>query len=102
MSERLLRETHFAPFEAAVKEANLFSIMPAYHEIDGVPVHANGWMLDTLLRKEWGFQGTIVSDYYAMTELEKRHRVAADASEAANKLSKPARYRTHDQASINF
>ena len=83
LSERLLRETHFVPFEAAVKEASLFSIMPAYHEIDGVPVHASRWMLDTLLRKEWGFQGTIVSDYYAMTELEKRHRVAADASEAA-------------------
>ena len=83
LSERLLRETHFAPFEAAVKEANLFSIMPAYHEIDGVPVHASRWMLDTLLRKEWGFQGTVVSDYYAMTELEKRHRVATDASDAA-------------------
>jgi beta-glucosidase len=83
LSERLLRETHFAPFEAAVKEANVFSIMPAYHEIDGIPVHANRWMLDTLLRKEWGFQGTIVSDYYAMTELEKRHKVAADAADAA-------------------
>jgi beta-glucosidase len=83
LSERLLRETHFAPFEAAVKEASLFSIMPAYHEIDGVPVHANRWMLDTLLRKEWGFQGTIVSDYYAMGELEKRHKVAVDASDAA-------------------
>lgn len=83
LSERLLRETHFAPFEAAVKEANLFSIMPAYHEIDGVPVHADRWMLDTLLRKEWGFKGTIVSDYYAMTELEKRHRVAIDKADAA-------------------
>ena len=83
ISERQLRETHFAPFEAAVKEANLFSIMPAYHEIDGVPVHANKWMLDTLLRKEWGFQGTIVSDYYAMTELMKRHHVAADLADAA-------------------
>lgn len=83
LSERLLRETHFVPFESAIKEANLFSIMPAYHEIDGVPVHANKWMLDTILRKEWGFQGTVVSDYYAMTELEKRHHVAADAADAA-------------------
>lgn len=83
LSERLLRETHFVPFEAAVKEANLMSIMPAYHEIDGVPVHANKWMLDTLLRIEWGFQGTVISDYYAMTELEKRHKVAADLSDAA-------------------
>ncbi|MGI9036935.1 MAG: glycoside hydrolase family 3 N-terminal domain-containing protein [Pyrinomonadaceae bacterium] len=83
LSERLLRETHFVPFEAAVKEANLFSIMPAYHEIDGVPVHANAWMLDEVLRKEWGFQGTIVSDYYAIGELEKRHHVAADEADAA-------------------
>ncbi len=83
ISERQLRETHFRPFEAAVKEANLMSIMPAYHEIDGIPVHANKFMLDTLLRKEWGFQGTIVSDYYAMTELIKRHHVAADESDAA-------------------
>jgi beta-glucosidase len=83
LSERILRETHFAPFEAAVKEASLMSIMPAYHEIDGVPVHADKWMLDTLLRREWGFQGTIVSDYYAMTELEKRHKVAADLADAA-------------------
>lgn len=83
LSERLLRETHFSPFEAAVKEASLFSIMPAYHEVDGIPVHANKWMLDTLLRKEWGFKGTIVSDYYAMTELIKRHKVAADEADAA-------------------
>ncbi len=83
ISERLLRETHFVPFESAVKEANLFSIMPAYHEIDGVPVHANKWMLDTLLRKEWGFRGTVVSDYYAMTELFARHHVAADLADAA-------------------
>jgi beta-glucosidase len=83
LSERLLRETHFVPFEAAVKEAGLFSIMPAYHEIDGVPVHANKWMIETVLRDEWGFRGTVVSDYYAMTELEKRHRVAASAADAA-------------------
>ncbi len=83
LSERLLRETHFVPFEAAVKEANLFSIMPAYHEIDGIPVHASRWMLDTLLRKEWGFQGTVVSDYYAMTELFARHKVAIDKADAA-------------------
>jgi beta-glucosidase len=83
LSERLLRETHFVPFEAAVKEASLLSIMPAYHEIDGVPVHANKWMLDTLLRKEWGFRGTVVSDYYAMTQLQELHAVAADKSDAA-------------------
>ncbi len=83
ISERVWRETHFQPFEAAIKEASLFSIMPAYHEIDGVPAHANIWMLDTILRKEWNFQGTIVSDYYAMTELYARHKVAVDLVDAA-------------------
>lgn len=83
LSERILRETHFAPFEAAVKEANLFSIMPAYHEIDGVPVHANKWMIDTVLRKEWGFEGTTVSDYYAIKELNERHKVAFDLADAS-------------------
>jgi beta-glucosidase len=83
LSERILRETHFVPFEAAVKEASLFSIMPAYHEVDGVPVHTNKWMLDTLLRKEWGFKGTAVSDYYAIKELKDRHRVAIDYADAS-------------------
>ncbi len=83
LSERYLRETHFATFEAAVKEASLFSIMPAYHEIDGIPVHANKWMLTDLLRNEWGFKGVIVSDYYAMTQLEQIHHVAADKADAS-------------------
>lgn len=83
LSERILRETHFMPFEAAVKEAGLMSIMPAYHEIDGIPVHANKWMIDDVLRKEWGFKGTVVSDYYAMTQLQEIHSVAANLAEAA-------------------
>ncbi len=83
LSERIMRENHLVPFEAAVKEASLFSIMPAYHEIDGIPVHANKYYLDTILRKEWGFQGVVVSDYYAMTELHKRHKVAVDLADAA-------------------
>lgn len=103
LSERLLRETHFAPFEAAVRKANLLSIMPAYHEIDGVPVHANRWLLDTVLRNEWGFQGTIVSDYYANTQLMQRHKVAANEADAAKQaleagvdveLPDPAMYKT--------
>jgi len=83
LSERILRETHFVPFEDAIKEASLLSIMPAYHEIDGIPVHASKWMIDDLLRKEWGFRGTVVSDYYAMTQLQELHFVAADKADAA-------------------
>ena len=83
LSERLLRETHFQSFEAAVNEGGLQSIMPAYHEIDGIPVHANFWMLDTVLRGEWNFQGLVVSDYYAIGELQGRHHVAIDKADAA-------------------
>ena len=103
LSERYLRETHFATFESAVKKANLFSIMPAYHEIDGVPAHANKWLLDDVLRREWGFEGTVVSDYYAITDLMRRHHVAADEADAARQaieagvdieLPDPAMYKT--------
>lgn len=83
ISERMLRETHLAPFEAAVKRANLMSIMPAYHEIDGIPAHANKWLLQDVLRKEWGFDGVVVSDYYANGELIRRHSVAADDADSA-------------------
>jgi beta-glucosidase len=61
--------------------------MPSYNEIDGVPSHANRWLLRDLLRKEWGFKGFLVSDYYAIWELADRpdthgHHVAKDKKEA--------------------
>ena len=83
ISERILRETHMVPFEMAIKEANLMSIMPAYHEIDGIPVHSSKWLMDKVLRKEWGFNGVVVSDYYAMGQLQTLHFVAKDKSEAS-------------------
>jgi beta-glucosidase len=57
--------------------------MPSYNEIDGIPSHANRRMLRDVLRSEWGFEGTIVSDWRAIGELATRHRVAADAADAA-------------------
>lgn len=88
ISERHLRETFLAPFERAICEGGAMSVMASYNEIDGVPSHANQWLLRKVLRGEWGFEGSVVSDYYAIRELEDRpglfgHRVAADASEAA-------------------
>ena len=52
----------FYPFEVCVKQGHARSLMPSYNEIDGIPSHANRWMLHDVLRKEWGFEGTIVSD----------------------------------------
>ena len=65
VGERTLRELHFVPFKAAVQEANVYSLMPGYHEVDGVPVHASHWLLTDVLRKEWGFGGYVFSDYGA-------------------------------------
>ena len=72
VSERVLRETFLYPFEQAIRHGGAISIMPSYNEIDGVPSHANRWLLREVLRKEWGFQGYAVSDYYAIWELAYR------------------------------
>lgn len=81
--ERLLRSELLAPFEAAVKETNVAAVMPSYNEIDGVPSHANRWLLDDVLRREWGFRGAVVSDYFGIQQLVSRQHVAADLAEAA-------------------
>jgi len=85
-SERVLREVFFPSFEAAVKEAGIMSVMPSYNEIDGVPSSINKWLLQDVLRNEWGFKGHTVSDYYAIPQLVEIHHVAQDKTEAA-KLS---------------
>jgi beta-glucosidase len=87
-SERILREIHFFPFREIIQKANARSVMTNYHEIDGVPINANKWLVTDLLRKEWGFQGFVVSDYYSIREMHARygigaHRVAADGKHAA-------------------
>ena len=82
-SERVLREFFLPSFEAAVKEAGVMSVMASYNEIDGVPSHANKWLLEKVLREDWGFKGYIVSDYYGIQQLESLHHVAANKPEAA-------------------
>jgi beta-glucosidase len=83
LGERTLRDVFFYPFEVAIKRGHARSLMPSYNEIDGIPSHANRWMLHDVLRKEWGFDGTIVSDWQAISQLMSRHHVAADAADAA-------------------
>jgi len=87
ISERVLRETFLSTFDAAIHEGGAISVMASYNEIDGVPSHANRWLLRDVLRKEWGFNGFVVSDYYAIRELAERpelygHHVARDGKEA--------------------
>ena len=59
-------------------EGHIMSVMASYNEIDGVPSHANKWLLEKVLRQEWGFQGNVVSDYYAIPQMQELHHVAAD------------------------
>lgn len=87
VSERVLRETFLYPFEQAIKVGGAISVMASYNEIDGVPSHASKWLLRDILRKAWGFQGFVVSDYYAIWELGYRpdthgHFVAKDKKES--------------------
>jgi beta-glucosidase len=88
ISVRHLRETFLYPFERAIRDGGAMSLMASYNEIDGVPSHASTWLLRDVLRDEWGFDGTVVSDYYAIRELWDRpglfgHHVAANREEAA-------------------
>jgi beta-glucosidase len=83
ISERTLREVFLYPFRYIVQNGNVRNIMASYNEVNGIPSHANGWMLNTLLRDSWGFQGAVVSDYFAVKELNTRHAVAADWKTAA-------------------
>lgn len=87
VSMRVLRETFLAPFKACLQQGGAVSVMASYNEIDGVPSHASEWLLRDVLRREWGFDGFVVSDYYAIWELSDRpdthgHHVAADRREA--------------------
>ena len=84
-SERVIRENFFPPFEAAVKEARVGSVMASYNEIDGVPSHANHWLLDKVLRQEWGFDGYLSSDDNGLQMLVTTHHVAWDMADAARK-----------------
>lgn len=80
---RELREVFMLPFETAVKEANLQSLMNAYHELDGVPCAASKELLTDILRGEWGFDGLVVSDYFAIAEIERTHRLTDSRARAA-------------------
>ena len=87
VSLRLLRETFLYTFREALDKGGAISVMASYNEVDGAPSHANKWLMNDVLRKEFGFKGFVVSDYYAIWELGYRpdthgHFVAADKKES--------------------
>ncbi|NUR58713.1 MAG: glycosyl hydrolase, partial [Catenulispora sp.] len=83
MGRRELADVVLPPFEMALRLGGARSVMNSYAEIDGVPVAADEQLLTGLLRQEWGFTGTVVSDYFAVPFLHSVHGVAADGAEAA-------------------
>lgn len=82
-SERTLREFHFPPFKMCIDNAHPVSVMPSYNEIDGVPSHANAWLLKDILSKEWGYDGMVISDWRSFDQLDTKHFIAKDKKEAA-------------------
>ena len=84
MSEIKLRETYLPPYKAAV-DAGAASVMTSFNELNGVPASANKFLLDQILRKEWGFKGFVVTDYTSMNEMVQHGNVAneKEAGEAS-------------------
>src|SRR5437870_2661376 len=80
LSERTLREVYLPPYRAAL-DAGAATVMTSFNEIGGIPSTASPWLMTTLLRREWGFRGFVVSDYTAVAEL-RNHGVAGSRAEA--------------------
>ena len=83
MSELQLRQGYLPPYYAAV-EAGAATVMSAFNSLNGVPASANPFLLQTILRDEWGFNGAVVSDYTAVMELI-HHGIALDSATATQK-----------------
>ncbi len=83
LGERELRSVYMVPHEFLVKEGHVASLMPSYHCIDGVPCHANRWLLTDVLRGEWGFDGYLYADWGGVGMNCGFHRVAETLQEAA-------------------
>ena len=82
-AERIVRESYLAAFQAAIMEAGAGSVMASYNEINGIPSHVNPWLLDKVLRQEWGFRGFVTSDGGGLQMLVAVHHVAVDFADAA-------------------
>ena len=82
IGERELRSIMLKSFEPAIRDGKAMGVMAAYHEIDGIPITADPFLLKKILRQEWGFQGFVLSDLGAIRRLYDAHHVAATPEEA--------------------
>lgn len=80
---RELNDVFALPFEMVVRETDVGAVMPAYHDIDGEPCSTSRFLVHDLLRERWGFQGLVVADYEAVSQLYHDHRVAESMAGAA-------------------
>ena len=80
---REVADVFLPPFEMAVRDGGARSVMNAYTDLDGVPMASSTTYLTDLLREQWGFDGVVVADYFAVAFLEVMHAVARDRGEAA-------------------
>lgn len=83
LGERELRSVYLPPVEEVIRETGVLCVMPSYNEVDGIPSHANHWLLTDVLRGEWGFRGYTYSDWGGVTFNYSLHHVAADKADAA-------------------
>ncbi|MHA5052752.1 beta-xylosidase/alpha-l-arabinosidase [Streptomyces sp. SD15] len=84
LGPRELADVILPPFEMAVREGGARSVMAAYNDVDGLPAHAHRRLLTELLREEWEFTGTVVSDYFGVSFLESAHGLADSPAGAAS------------------
>lgn len=82
LSEGKIRNFFLPPFKAAIQEAQPFTLMPAHNELNGIPCHANKWLMSDIIRNEYGFDGFIVSDWMDIEAISTRHRIAENATDA--------------------
>jgi len=82
VSERFLREYYLYAFQAGITEGGAYSVMGAYNAVNGVPACANKWLLDDVLRGEWGFKGYVVSDCGAISDIVHGHKYETDPEKA--------------------
>ncbi|RRN76156.1 glycoside hydrolase family 3 protein, partial [Pseudoxanthomonas sp. SGD-10] len=81
LSERTIREVYFPPYKAGI-DAGAFTIMTAHNEVNGIPSHSSKWLMDDVLRKEWGFKGFVVSDWMDIEHIHDLHHTAESNKEA--------------------
>ncbi|HLN70909.1 MAG TPA: glycoside hydrolase family 3 N-terminal domain-containing protein [Streptosporangiaceae bacterium] len=83
MGPREFADVMLVPFEMALRLGGARSVMPSYTDVDGVPVSADRSLLSGLLRDQLGFDGVVVSDYFAISFLQTQHGVAGTPAQAA-------------------